>query len=544
LNRLASPIEIIRRNERNEIMKKFTTSIILAFLLVISFVIAPATAAVSNPNLARVPGTWSPGATPSNLNAKLPVILFVQGLGGNAGSWYDTNDMYQTAYNNGYQTAFIELNDSGGTPKNMWDNGQLLAQKIPVISQYFNKKLVIVAHSKGGVDTQAALVHYNAYPYVTNVITLSSPHHGSELADLAYSSWAGWLADLIGYKNDATYSMQTSYMNYFRSVTDSNPNSSYNKFYTLGGKGWASSPSSSYFAGGLYLSLFGNNDGVVTVNSSYVPKGTMVKIGDWDHNTIRKGSTTFSLFKPYLTATGTASAKASDLVTIASNKPSDASQENTVGSASNLLVRGGAHNGTASESFLVENDVKSITVDWISDQKADQVELISPTNGQTSVKVKSYQDEQVFKNAWHHIAVVNNPKQGEWTLQTHSVKSGGYLMTVRYDSDLDKSIQLKLNDDKTKIQLERDKASLQGDKLKVQYQVDFTSEGSSANKKQTTKLKSLATIDADNDVDLSDASSPGVYQASFVVKGQTAKGVPFERTLIRSIYIDEKGTRH
>ncbi|MDF2647633.1 MAG: alpha/beta hydrolase [Paenibacillus sp.] len=525
-------------------MKKFTTSIILAFILVISFVIAPASAAVSNPNLNRVPGTWSPGVTPANLNSKLPVILFVQGLGGHAGSWYDTNDMYQTAYNNGYQTAFIELNDSGGTPKNMWDNGQLLAQKMAVISQYFNKKLVIVAHSKGGVDTQAALVHYNAYPYVTNVITLSSPHHGSELADLAYSSWAGWLADLIGYKNDATYSMQTSYMNYFRSVTDSKANSSYNKFYTLAGKGWASSPSSSYFAGGLYLSLFGNNDGVVTVNSSYVPKGTMVKIGDWDHNTVRKGATTFSLFKPYLTATITASAKVSDLVTTASNKPSDASQENTVGTASNLLVRGGAHNGTASESFLVENDVKSITVDWISDQKADQVELISPTSGQTSIKVKSYQDEQMFKNAWHHIAVVDNPEQGEWTLKTHSVKSGGYLMTVRYDSDLDKSIQLKLNDDKTKIQVGHDKASLQGDKLKVQYQVDFTPEGSNADKKQSTKIKNLTSIDSDSDVNLSDVSSPGVYQASFIVKGQTEKGIPFERTLIRSIYIDEKGNRH
>lgn len=528
-------------------MKKFTASIILAFMLVVSFVIAPASATVSNPNLTGIPGTWAPGATPSNLDSKLPVILFVQGLGGSAGSWYDSNDMYQTAYNNGYQTAFIELNDSGGTPKNMWDNGQMLAKQIAAISQYFKKKLVIVAHSKGGVDTQAALVHYNAYPYVTNVITLSSPHHGSELADLAYSSWAGWLADLIGYKNDGTYSMQTSYMSYFRSVTDSNANSFYNKFYTFAGNGWASSPSSAYFAGGLYLSLFGNNDGVVTVNNSYVPKGTMVKIGDWDHNTIRKGSTTFSLFKSYLTAAGTASAKTavpSDLVTIASNIPSNASQENTAGKASNLLVRGGAYNGTASESFPVENDVRSITIDWISDQKESQLELISPSGGQTSIKVKSYQDEQVFKNAWHHITVVNNPRQGEWTLKTQSVKSGGYLMTVHYDSDLDKSIQLKLNDDKTKIQVGRDKASLKGDKLKIQYQVDFTPEGSNADKKLTKKIKNLESIDSDSDVNLSEASSTGVYQASFVVKGQTEKGVPFERTLIRSIYIDEKGVRY
>ncbi|MBD0378725.1 PGAP1-like alpha/beta domain-containing protein [Paenibacillus sedimenti] len=529
-------------------MKKFAASVFLAFMLVVSFVIAPATAAVSNPNLNRVPGTWSPGATPPNLDSKLPVILFVQGLGSNAGSWYDTNDMYQTAYNNGYQTAFIELNDSGGTPKNMWDNGQLLAQKIAVISQYFNKKLMIVAHSKGGVDTQAALVHYKAYPYVTNVITLSSPHRGSELADLAYSSWAGWLADLIGYKNDATYSMQTSYMSYFRSITDSNANSSYNKFYTFAGKGWAASPSSSYFAGGLYLSLFGNNDGVVTVNSSYVPKGTMIKVGEWDHNTIRKGSTTFSLFKPYLTATGTASTKAdvqSELVTIASSKPSDAPQDITVGTASNLLVRGGAHNGTASESFLVENDVRSLTIDWISDQKADQVELISPTGKQTSIQVTSYQDEQVFKNAWHHIAVVNNPDQGAWTFQAQNAKPGGYLMAVHYDSDLDKSIRLKLNNEKTKAQIGWDKASLKGGKLNVQYQVDFTPEGNHAGgKKQTTKIKGLESIDENSEVNLTDENSPGVYQASFIVKGQTEKGIPFERTLIRSIYVDEKGERH
>ncbi|MEW9701880.1 lipase family alpha/beta hydrolase [Paenibacillus sp. SI8] len=529
-------------------MRKKFAAVLLAFVLAITFVVAPASATVANPNLSGVPGTWAAGATPANLDPKLPVILFVQGLGGNAGSWYATNDMYQTAYNNGYQTAFIELNDSSGTPKNMWDNGQLLAQKIAAISQQFNKKLVIVAHSKGGVDTQAALVHYNAYPYVTNVVTLSSPHHGSQLADLAYSNWAGWLADLIGYKNDGTYSMQTSYMNYFRSITDSNANTSYNKFYTFAGNGWADSSSSTYFTGGLFLSLYGSNDGVVTVSSASVPKGTMVKIGNWDHNTIRQGSKTFSLFKPYLTATGTASnkvANSDDLVTIAANSDSKkAPRDDADADVNNVLIRGGQHNGSASESFLVENDVRSITLDWISDQKVNAFELVSPSGQPTKVEVKSYQDEEVFKNAWHHVAVVNNPKQGEWTLRTQSAQAGGYLLTVRYDSDLDKSIHLNTNHEKTKIRVQRDQAGLKADKLNIQYQVDYTPEGNNAGKKHSKQLHKLQAIDSDSDVTLSDENDTGVYQASFVVKGQTVKGVPFERTLLRSIYIDEKGNRH
>ena len=61
-------------------------------------------------------------------------------------------------------------------------------------------KVNIVAHSKGGIDTQAALVEYGANRFVGNVITLATPHHGSNLADLSYSWWAGWLASILGQK--------------------------------------------------------------------------------------------------------------------------------------------------------------------------------------------------------------------------------------------------------------------------------------------------------------------------------------------------------
>ena len=132
------------------------------------------------------PGEWFLGQKPANYDENKPPILFVQGRNGNADSWYgktvyhDINDMYDYALKAGYQTVFIQLYDAAGKGSaSQWDNGKLLAQKLEEIYNHFGKKVNIVAHSKGGIDTQAALVEYGANRFVGNVITLSTPHHGS-----------------------------------------------------------------------------------------------------------------------------------------------------------------------------------------------------------------------------------------------------------------------------------------------------------------------------------------------------------------------------
>jgi pimeloyl-ACP methyl ester carboxylesterase len=111
------------------------------------------------------PGTWYVGATPPNADYSKPVLLFVHGKGSCAQTWWGqttyhgTNDMYTYAYNNGYRTAFVDLYGD----KTMWDNGSLLNGLIDTIRGYFGvSKLTIVAHSKGGVDSNAALVHFGA----------------------------------------------------------------------------------------------------------------------------------------------------------------------------------------------------------------------------------------------------------------------------------------------------------------------------------------------------------------------------------------------
>lgn len=132
------------------------------------------------PGESFTPGEWFLGNTPPNVDLNKPPLVFVQGKNGNSTSWYGNteyhglNDMYTKAYEAGYQTVFVQLYDSAGKGSySQYDNGKLLASMLKEISQHFHgKKLNIIAHSKGGPDTQAALVLHNAHPYVGRVFTL------------------------------------------------------------------------------------------------------------------------------------------------------------------------------------------------------------------------------------------------------------------------------------------------------------------------------------------------------------------------------------
>ncbi|MBG9831823.1 esterase/lipase family protein, partial [Bacillus wiedmannii] len=201
-------------------------SFLLLFLFCI-FYNAPSVSAETHPDYGKVfppketfrPGDWFVGATPTQVDPIKSPIVFVQGKNGKANDWYgDTyyhgkNTMYNLAYDAGYQTAFVQLYDAAGTGSvSPWTNGKLLAEKLEAISQHFGKKVNIIAHSKGGIDTQAALVQYGAHRFVDKVITLGSPHYGTHLADLSYSWWAGWLASLLGQQDEGTYALQTGEM--------------------------------------------------------------------------------------------------------------------------------------------------------------------------------------------------------------------------------------------------------------------------------------------------------------------------------------------
>ncbi|MFP3325215.1 alpha/beta hydrolase, partial [Planococcus sp. SIMBA_160] len=95
-------------------------------------------------------------------------LVFVHGINSSSSTWFGRNDMAKQAVLNGYESAFIDLHPD----QDMKRNGKLLAEKLKEIYDFFGRKLIVIGHSKGGVDAQSALVYYNAHPYVDKVITL------------------------------------------------------------------------------------------------------------------------------------------------------------------------------------------------------------------------------------------------------------------------------------------------------------------------------------------------------------------------------------
>ncbi|MFD1606928.1 esterase/lipase family protein [Oceanobacillus luteolus] len=468
----------------------------------------------------ETPGEWYRGETPDNLIADAPVLLFVPGLNNVAQIFWENNDMYETAYQAGYQTAFIQLHDAGGESADMWNNGSLLASKIREISNAFNgKQITVVAYSKGGVDTQTALTYYDAGPYVENVITLSSPHHGSELADLAYSGGAGWLAELIGMQGEGTASMQTAYMADFRAQTDANGNAYQHNYYTIGGTNWGTPFSANWF-GGVYLSSYGPNDGVVTVASSNLPGGQELRIGDWNHTSVRSGAT-FPVFRDYLSG--------HQLVTTNNSTPIG-EEKNFPMPKTNHWVDGGPLTEQDEISVYVEEDVDSLGLQILTAESLTEVELLSPTGEKVDASVKEVQmEEGIFKGASRYVIKVPSPVSGEWKIKTLSpAEENAYLLVADYQSDhllsAEKGNMLLGNN---LVLLHAESSKIDQDSLVATYHVIETN-----NPKNHTQWQATGRDALSQSLQLDEKD--GTYTITIDIEGKTKAGNIFKRSVIYS----------
>jgi pimeloyl-ACP methyl ester carboxylesterase len=211
------------------------------------------------------------GQIPPNSSSK-PVIVFVHGYASNASVFYEARDnMYRDVYSDGYRTAFVSLTPN----RHMWTNGFMLANAIDQIKvRYGVNQVVLVGWSKGGVDCDAALNHFGSHNDVSQAFTLSSPHNGTAIAELANSFLLSFVNIIFMQDNDATRSLTRGYMSYFRSVTDNDPHNT-TPFTTLGG--WGSGPLARVSIPQAFLHLnggskaSGGNDGVVPYQSSVRP---------------------------------------------------------------------------------------------------------------------------------------------------------------------------------------------------------------------------------------------------------------------------------
>lgn len=469
-------------------------------------------------------GDWYIGATPPNVDPAKPVLVFVHGKGGSAATWWQptvyhgTNDMYDYAYNHGYRTAFVDLHPEG----TMWDNGQLLSGLLDQITAYFGvNKVVVVAHSKGGVDANAASVHYGAAPKISRVITLGTPHRGTPLADLAYSSWASWLAELLGQRTEATYVMQTAYMEYFRSITDGqDPGVSY---ATVSG----------YKCGPLFTALWlgcvyiaGEDDGVVPVWSAEKPGAPHLRTGYWDHDEIRMGSRVWSTIAPQLTLSGQAVAPEGHGVSPDGRRVSVRQQP-----AGNLILRGGeAAAEPGADAFPVERGVKAATFYVLASHPDLEVSLVSPDGDVYPVKFTTRVAEgEVFAGAWLAGVEVTAPAAGEWQLVTGGQDGAAYLMIAALEGGvavaLDRGSRpsspgaartLSVSVQGAAVAESRATARLSGRDGVLAGEIGFSA-GAGA-----------------HEASVPVPQEPGVYTVTVTVTGKLRDGSAFERTVVSS----------
>lgn len=477
------------------------------------------------------PGTWYVGATPPNVDYSKPVLLFVHGKGGWAGSWWEatvyhgTNDMYAYAYYNGYRTAFVDLYPEAS----MWTNGDLLRRQIDAVTAYFGvNQVTIVAHSKGGVDSNSASVHYGANPKIKRIITLGSPHWGSPVADMAYSTWTWWLAALLGQRNDATYVLQTGYMSYFRSITDGRDTNV--PYYTLSG----------YKCGPLFSALWmgcvaisGEDDGLVPVWSARIPGGTHLKEGYWDHDEIRMGSRTWSWFAPVIQTAGTTQA-----VALAGNGLAAAGRRPDVGlggggapaAPGNLLLRGGDTAGAGSREFPLESGVRKASFTFFASSPDFTATLTGPDGSAVTVATTMpVAGSEFLAGSYTGTVELAAPAAGHWSIATDAPGKAGWLMAASLDSDL----QALLSLDSSAVAPGAHKALSVG--FSGVTPASSQAEAAVSLDRQThTRIALSRAANGRLQGSLTAPAGNGVHNVTVTVTGTLPDGTTFERTLFSS----------
>jgi len=476
------------------------------------------------------------GAVPPE-NPDGPVLAFVHGYGGVADNWWtptsyphdELNDMYITAYQAGYRTAFVSLGgEDGSETGSMWDNGQLLNWQLAIIASHYSvDTLDVVAHSKGGVDTEAAVVHYGGSGLVQHVFTLGSPHQGSELADLVYSDWASWLARLLELQDEATYTLQTGYMQVFRALTDSKAAAQDVIYYRAAGTD-TGPPLSGVWLGGLYLSLFGPNDGAVTVASTELPGAHTLFIQPYHHLNIFLGHTAFpwieaaldggepdrhQLYLPLVTTHG------------APEPPS----------RPQVILRGGWLTDTVTETVPIESGTLKVTFDLMVPSDTVTATLTAPDAQPRLLEVVPPSEDWIFGQLWHLVYTEDNPVAGEWVFTISSPEESAYLLVAMIESPLE-----------VVLRGWPDGAMRPGDPLSLEAQARHPVGQPLVRRIEGQVTRALPgrppgapiLLTANGDAVLARLPShEGIYVVSATMTGETPDGTPFERSFVRSLAV-------
>lgn len=498
------------------------------------------------------PGAIYYGTIPPGGGTNKPVLVFVHGNHGQAQDWwnntryYGRNDMYDYAYNYGYRTAFVDMLDSNGTGASMWTNGQLLRSQLDAIASHYGvSSLNVVAHSKGGVDMQAAIVHYGAGPRVQKLFTLDTPHWGTQTADLCYSTWTWWLAALLGQRDDGSYVMQTGYMSYFRSITDNRPENGQTHYYTGGGTSWGPLFSAMWW-GGSYLNFYGQNDGLVTVTSAHNPLATHVFTRALDHDNVRMGRNVFPTVDTYVSSLWRGTAP--DAL---ERQPAPAMANPLANSTASSILRGGpiSPDPTASttDQVPVESGATHLALDLLSNSPTLDLVWTAPGGKTYTTRLQHPQPDQegYFKGGYHYVVDVDAPAPGSWRMAVTDVArqpaTSAYLLVANISSPL----TLTVSRDPaltfapgSSVPIEVSAADASGRTITaLQLTADVTLDGAGhpqifAQQGSGDTLRTALPLPAKN----------GIANLSITFTGLLSDGNRFERSIATSVPVVARGT--
>jgi hypothetical protein len=232
--------------------------------------------------------------------SEAPVLVFVHGVNGLASDWWaPPNDMYRLAFRAGYRTAFVSL-----SPDNTRNNAGILPNAAvfkgalrTILARLGARPVYVIAHSKGGVDVQAALLDSNTAKMVRAVFTVGSPHQGTELADWAFGPGQGPAAGL-GLLTPAIAALQTSWMASLRQLADPLATALGIPYFTVAGSSYTTPPNPLTSQTGPVLASLTQgqpSDGIVTVARSRLPPIYAVDLGTLpaNHFALALGSLVF-----------------------------------------------------------------------------------------------------------------------------------------------------------------------------------------------------------------------------------------------------------
>ncbi len=272
------------------------------------------------------------GATPER-GANSPIIVFVHGLGGSFIDWIEVNncptsvptckgsnnDMYDLAYQGGYNTVFLSMNaDNSNNSLSIQNNAAMLQTLFPAILSHYNvSKVYFVSHSKGGLDLEDAIANPEWIGIANAVIDLGTPNQGDALADWCFSPAGNAACSVVGLLTPGVQSLEIANVQELRTQWDPIFQNARIPFYTVSGNTWVcpggagtcptgitgpivvtitEPPSGSEGRCGTAPKYYVCNDGLVTYPETLLPTTYAMELGviHANHYLLRMGYESYS----------------------------------------------------------------------------------------------------------------------------------------------------------------------------------------------------------------------------------------------------------